>query len=706
VKKVDVQTTRKDKERKEKPKKDQTKKEDKIEERPRVARMDEGLTGDELQQKVRELTRSRGKKKNEDAKQVVLRQLEGLAKGAVSFGPVLEIQVSLSVIRARFDNQRIIDSFMDLQSWRACYRYLYRIMTLLELIYETTNQSDVEILAPTTNDDTVSTRHSALCVLTCLGVIEQMVESETTKSSAEAIIASFTIRLKDEYVKALQGTNPGTHEYEQRRYDEGLLVKLAEKVQAYYVRKNDMTTAAVVALMQIEHTYYMHDSRATLTRRTQAFLETWGEFKYLHPACNSVHAQNVRVFDVSTMHPASVLGKPTFEATEVEGFVEPTRRLQELCTFVYKHGDEKSEVKHRALLMHVFYLAHHDEFCKARDMFLMSHLQDGIDKAAPVTQILYNRTLTQLGLSAFKLGDIQKAFDCLHPLYTRIGSGFSNVKKLLGQGFSNRHDRDAEQERLERRRQVPSHMQMVMDLVDSVYMTSTLLLELPYVARGAYHQLNNQRFIKMLEKRVGRQKGTPDMLDRLGSGPPENTQDHVIAGAAALLKGDWQRCRQYVVNLPAWSFYSGQGTADRVRSMLEEKIKCEGLRTYMLRFSQHYDSVSLQQLCDMFELDERMVKKVVSKMVFAKELSAGWANPPTSLVLFKTEPSPLQDASVTFAERAAHMVESNERLMDARAGGYGYKVRLNNTTTLTSLCNDTQTDIMSLNSECRQHKCG
>merc|ERR1711871_1778848 len=122
------------------------------------------------------------------------------------------------------------------------------------------------------------------------------------------------------------------------------------------------------------------------------------------------------------VHPAASSGMP-------QVYPEPINykeKIGELCQFIYSHGSERS--KTRTLLCAVFHNALHDRFFVARDMFLISHVQDTIDKADTKTQIIYNRALVSLGLSAFRLGLIKKAHDCL----SGICSG--RVKELLAQG--------------------------------------------------------------------------------------------------------------------------------------------------------------------------------------------------------------------------------------------------------------------------------
>jgi len=156
------------------------------------------------------------------------------------------------------------------------------------------------------------------------------------------------------------------------------------------------------------------------------------------------------------------------------------------------------------------------------------------------------------------------------------------------------------------------------------------------------------------------------------AGPPENIRETAVAAAKALSTGNWATTEKLLLGLSCWTQLSN---ADTIKAMLKRKIQEEGLRTYLFVTSRYYDSLSLGTLADMFELPKNIVHSIVSKMMIAEELHASWDQPTESIIMHKVEPSRLQYLALQFSEKIAVIVESNERLLDSRTGGYGYGQR-------------------------------
>ena len=126
----------------------------------------------------------------------------------------------------------------------------------------------------------------------------------------------------------------------------------------------------------------------------------------------------------------------------------------------------------------------------------------------------------------------------------------------VGQAAQSRfHDRSVEQEKLERRRQMPFHMHVNLELLESVHLVCSMLQEVPYMANSMRRaRSNNKPFARLV-----------DNYDRQTfNGPPENVRDHVMAATRCMLNGEWRRAKDFILGLEVWALLPGD-EADRAK---------------------------------------------------------------------------------------------------------------------------------------------
>merc|ERR1712241_1183379 len=335
-------------------------------------------------------------------------------------------------------------------------------------------------------------------------------------------------------------------------------------------------------------------------------------------------------------------------------------KMGEMCKFIYAK-DTTDRLRTRAILSHIYHHSIHDNWYDARDLMLMSHLQDKISHSDPLTQILYNRTMVQLGLCGFRHAEILDAHNAL--LDIQLGG---RSKELLAQGLlPQRHnERSNDQEKIEKQRQMPFHKHINLELSECVYLVSAMLLEIPYMAaheldvRKRMISKNFHHVLKMSEKQTL-------------TGPPESMREHVVAASKAMKAGDWKKCSGFIINekmnAKVWDlFYQ----ADKVRDMISSKIQEESLRTYLFRYSSLYDSLSLQSLAEMFQIEVKLAHAAISKMIINEELMASLDEPTQIVMMHRTEPTRLQSLALQLSDKVGSLVDNNERVMEIKQGNY------------------------------------
>ena len=652
-----------------------------------------------MQEKLFEVVTSRGKKGTDRRTQV--RNLEYLVGVARRFGMSAKMLASVYVqlVSAQFDVNPSMATHMPVDLWKGCYRNLSTILGILE--QNPGLQMNEEAEAQEQNQQLGESAFEALDDFGDVGeedddmisAVDAAAEKENAQRVAGNMLA-FVERLDDELFKSLQHIDPHTSEYVKRLRDEPLFMILCKRAQAYYIGRDNVSAATRIALRRIEHMYYKHESYFGVMRKNseqdaknlaillvekkkvvaagEAELAALRAESYEDPQEHALRVEAKEevvaalVADASDVADRQETALATVEATPEDGGAE----LRELCALIYSMGEVGGapRTKARAMLCQIFWEALHNGFYEARDMLLMSHLQDNVGKMDISTQVLFNRTLGQLGLCAFRRGLPTEAHSCLQELYAG-----GRIKELLAQGvqqsrYSN--DKTVEQEKLERRRQMPFHMHINLELLDFVHLTCAMLIEVPNLAMesGSYGAGRRHVMSKALRRLL------ENFSYHAFTGPPENVRDHVMHASRFMLLGEWSKSIEILDGHDVWKLIPNK---DEVKAVLYGRVKEEALRTYLFTNAKHYHSLSLDRLSDMFDLPKQRAHAIISKMMLdggdgGREagLKGSWDQPTDCVVMHDVEPTRLQNLSLQFVDKMGMFVDNNERILDVLTGTY------------------------------------
>jgi len=440
---------------------------------------------------------------------------------------------------------------------------------------------------------------------------------------------------------------------------------LLQYAAKYYEWKKDTKRLAVIALRQLDYLYY---KRQTATGIEEINVPKDNELPEEDESQDNPDAEDDEIDKPPQQSYQKEVEIIPLSTDKVVPYTSLCDTVERLAGMVYQYSEDNTpsaenkitdvdRQKRRAMLLHIYHLAIHDQYVKGRDMLLMTHLPEKIHQARPPEQVLYNRAIVQLGLAAFREGRIEDGCNCLHDIF----QSRDKAKELLAQGIANfsrnQPEKNPQQEKQERKRQIPFHMHINLDVVEAVLLISGMLIEIPAVALSRIRpDRDNKR--KTLITKYFRKSFDFYNERQLFTGPPENTKESIIVAAKALERGDWRTCQHHTQSLDLWKYIPQEKNS--VLNLISRNIQEQALRTYLITYGQYYETIHITTLAEMFHLLTRDVHSMVSTMMVRGELHASLDQPSGAIVVHPQDGTPLQHVALVYADKANLLMEPGE----------------------------------------------
>lgn len=552
------------------------------------------LTQEDIGKELAEMRKSVGKKE--------FNMLEAVARLNVFATKAETVQLQLLVRTTKLSLlNNIFRATASSRHYMAVSLWKQHVATLAEIFALCEQNANLRV-APVMEDSTDVIIQEALDTALSKEELEARRKAAGAAAAADApktYVVSYNLylvleKLDEELVKSLRHLDFHKFEYLSRVEDEIQFVELGKTALRFYQRAGDTATVVKLAAQLVQHVY----------------------FRVERPCDHG----------------------------------ELTAQVAAWTAMVLRDGDER--LKMRSVLAQIYQHALNDRFYEARDLLLSTHLIDVIATADIPTQILFNRTLAQLGLAAFRRGMLVETRSYLADICNS-----PNNREIIGQGANRNHEPTEE----ERQRFVPFHMRISSDLIELAVLVSTMLEEIPaFVANPKRKEPPHARLFWRYYHQV---------QNAYINGAP-TTREHIVAAARCLQAGDWRGCLAAVERLNAWKLIPAPARAG-LHEKLEGLIKQEALRTMLFAHAPFFQSIKISDLVDVYEMPDDKVRSLLSRMILTGELPASIDQPTNTLVPLGQDRSALQVLSRQLAERTRTFVEGSERILDMRTGCYG-----------------------------------
>ncbi|AJS89235.1 Nip1p [Saccharomyces cerevisiae YJM1388] len=529
---------------------------------------------------------SRGKKTvNQQSLISTLEELLTVAEKPYEF-----IMAYLTLIPSRFDASANL-SYQPIDQWKSSFNDISKLLSILDQTIDTYQVNEFADPIDFIED-------------------EPKEDSDGVKRILGSIF-SFVERLDDEFMKSLLNIDPHSSDYLIRLRDEQSIYNLILRTQLYFE-----------ATLKDEHDLERALTRPFVKRLDHIYYKSENLIKIMETA-----AWNI----IPAQYKSKFTSKDQLDSADyVDNLIDG------LSTILSKQNN--IAVQKRAILYNIYYTALNKDFQTAKDMLLTSQVQTNINQFDSSLQILFNRVVVQLGLSAFKLCLIEECHQILNDLLSS-----SHLREILGQQSLHRISINSSNNASadERARQcLPYHQHINLDLIDVVFLTCSLLIEIPRMT--AFYSGIKVKRIPYSPKSIRRSLEHYDKLSF--QGPPETLRDYVLFAAKSMQKGNWRDSVKYLREIKSLALLPNMET---VLNSLTERVQVESLKTYFFSFKRFYSSFSVAKLAELFDLPENKVVEVLQSVIAELEIPAKLNDEKTIFVVEKgDEITKLEEAMV------------------------------------------------------------
>lgn len=189
----------------------------------------------------------------------------------------------------------------------------------------------------------------------------------------------------------------------------------------------------------------------------------------------------------------------------------------------------------------------------------------------------------------------------------------SKHKELLAQKISSsQQEKDVAFEADEKKRQIPFHFQINIQVLECVHYICSMLLEIPQSAQNQF-TLNKNVVSKTFKRLTDHYDSQAFHL------AAESHKDYIVNAARALSQSDWNKAVSSIMQINVFTQLPDFQNEDFVKN-LKDAFKKAALETFLYRAARQYKSFQLATLQEMFGMDKQQLRKSIGHLIIFNRL--------------------------------------------------------------------------------------